>query len=96
MTAQEAREEITAYLSQPFDKAVGLSLAMQIAESRTYSLQSLTEARANALMPKDIQWTDFDRKIMVDGFVAEKEREYELLLALETLFREYLTSHNID
>lgn len=61
------------------------ALRYELAEVTSTVLQELYEKRAQSLVPKDAQWTDLDRKTMLDGFVAEKERDYQFLTRLEVI-----------
>lgn len=59
----------------------------ELAEMRVDWLKKLSSGRARLLMPKDKEFTDFDRKIMLDGATIDIERDYEFLLQLEEIVK---------
>lgn len=90
MEPTQLRNELLELLRQPFDIASASTLRVRIAEARVDSLQALYEHRARSLVPKDNQWTELDRRTMLEGFSAEKEKDYQLLVALEEILADYI------
>lgn len=60
-----------------------LKLTAPILDARCDVQCKLALEKNRLRMPKDKEYTDFDRQIMLDGAVAELQAEYNLLKGLE-------------
>ena|ERR1700761_1174447 len=67
-----------------------IELRSTLAQARVEALQGLWEQRAKVLVPKDPQWTELDRKTMLEGFTAEHEKDYLILVALEEIVADFV------
>lgn len=56
--------------------------------SRVAAYTELCEARAQYRMPKDKEYTDFDRKIMLEASITRQTAAYELAQGAEDVCRE--------
>lgn len=54
-----------------------------IFQHRAEAQRALLEKRLQYLHPKDPQYTDMDRKIMLEGNTSDEQAKYDLLLGLE-------------
>lgn len=90
MTSQEFIQKLTVILEGDPDAEELSLLRVQVAVARSEALQELWEQRAKTLVPKDTQWTELDRRVMLEGFTAEKEAEYSLLLSLDDILADFL------
>lgn len=66
------------------------AIRFELAEARANALQELHEARPHMLRPKDKDVTDLDRKTQMDGFTAEKEKDYIFLCDLWDIISDYI------
>lgn len=78
--------------TQPFTIKSELSACMKLSEpllsARVTAQTILAEKGFQFRRPKDKEYTDFDRKIMLEGDLAPFMANYELLTGLETLLGE--------
>jgi len=51
-------------------------------------MKILYEKRAQALYPKDKEFTELDRKVMLNSSIAQLERDYEFLCDLQIITAE--------
>lgn len=86
LTYLEAQQRIITLVLKP-DLAALIQLRMDIGDAVVSARVRHIEGSAKALVPKDAQWTDFDRRTLLEAFMAEKEaelRQWELLLDIVT------------
>jgi hypothetical protein len=57
-------------------------------DARIKAQVTLQNKRLQYLHPKDSQYTDMDRKIMLDANVSDAQAEYEQALALEEALKQ--------
>ena len=94
---QDLYNRLRTYLSIPIpinDTAKHLfgldALRYELADKRTECMQALYEQKAKSLYPKEADKTDLDRKVLLDGFTAELQRDYEFLVQLEVIIADRL------
>jgi len=62
-----------------------LRLSYELLQARTQAYNKYLTEHERLRHPKDKDYTDFDRKSMVDAAVADRQEEYEYLHGLERL-----------
>lgn len=60
----------------------------ELAETRADWGKMLAEKKSQYLHPKDKEFTEMDRKIMLNAQLADIERDYEFLCTIELLVKE--------
>ena len=90
---------LSAKLPESHDGAKSsLGACMQLSEpiltARVNAQYILANKREQARHPKDKEYTDLDRGVMLEAAVSEYMRDYELLRGLETLLAERLNVLN--
>jgi hypothetical protein len=73
-----------------------LAIRYELAEAKANALQALFEARPELLRPKDKDVTDLDRKTQMEGWTAEKERDYTFLCDLWTIIDDLIKMKGTD
>lgn len=84
-------EEARAFLKEPFTQQQlpeYFRIMEPLMSERVKLHRDLLEAREKLRMPKDKEYTDFDRKTMNEASCAEIQYNYELVKGLEELVRE--------
>lgn len=96
----ELYQRIGELLREPLDvtNISGLKFQLAAIEVCQYELshavtmwrQKLVDARGRALIPKDGQYTELDRKTMLDASVSVIERDADFLQKLEYIVKQRL------
>lgn len=81
-------EQVITLLSEPIiDTKTHLIACMKLTapllQSRCAAQTKLVLEKNRLRLPKDKEYTDFDRQIMLDAAIAELQAEYNLLKGLE-------------
>ena len=66
------------------------SIRFELSNARCKWYRKLVEARERVRMPKDKEYTDLDRKTMLEASTARIEEDYRFLLALEDIISNYI------
>jgi hypothetical protein len=66
------------------------SIRFELSNARCQWYSKLVEARERVRMPKDKEYTDLDRKILLEASTARIEEDYRFLLALEDIVSAYI------
>lgn len=98
-TNDDHTSAVRAILAQEIPKDVSIMKSMlrdlemrytAVIEVRIQAEAELAQRRLQYLHPKDAQYTDFDRKIMLEGNIAEYKAEYDRAQALEDALKQRL------
>jgi hypothetical protein len=73
-----------------------LAVRYDLAEAKADALKALFEARPELLRPKDKDVTDLDRKTQMEGWTAQKERDYTFLCDLWTILDDLIKMRDKD
>lgn len=96
----EVIHSVSKYLGEPLpDNAgdlkkhlIGLeSTRLKLAKAKVDWHQLLQEKQSQMLHPKDPQFTEMDRKVMLNASVAVIQRDYDYLCTIEQLIEERLS-----
>lgn len=78
-------EELTKQLS-------GIeAIRYELADKKHIWLEMLLRERERARMPKDKEYTDFDRKTMLEASTSVIESDYQFLVSLEDIIKERIS-----
>lgn len=82
-------EKLRSYITGTQTEGL-LEVYLELCEIIREKQVGLLEKRRQALFPKDKEFTDLDRKVHLDGALAQYEADYDFLLRLEFIVRAML------